>query len=63
MEHPKHHEFIQPIREIVHGLGNFVMNRILPTDVISDLFNGASQEVPAETYTQLTIPDIQGRDL
>lgn len=44
MEHPKYHEIISPIREIVHGLGNFVLDKILPTDVISDVFNGVQQE-------------------
>ncbi len=68
MEHPKHHEVIRPIREIVQGLGNFVLDKILPTDVISDVFNGVQQESAQRTaqtfdFSDRTVPSVDGRDL
>lgn len=44
METPKYHEVLRPVREIARGIGDFVLNKIVPTDVISDLFNGVQQE-------------------
>lgn len=43
-EHIRHHEIIRPIRELAQGIGNFVVDKILPTDVLSDLFNGVQEE-------------------
>jgi hypothetical protein len=37
-KHPKHHEIIRPIREIVRNVGEFVVDRVVPTAVIESLF-------------------------
>ncbi len=44
MEKPhKHHEIVRPIREIVRGVGNFVVDRVVarvvPSAVIENLFS------------------------
>lgn len=39
MEKPhKHHEILRPIRELVRGVGEFVVDRVVPTAVIESLF-------------------------
>ncbi len=39
MEKQRHlHEIIRPIREIVRGVGEFVVDRVVPTEVIDNLF-------------------------
>lgn len=40
MEKPhKHHEIVRPIREIVRGVGEFVVDRVVPSAVIENLFS------------------------
>jgi hypothetical protein len=40
MEKPhKHHEILRPIREIVRNVGEFVVDKVIPTDVIDNLFS------------------------
>lgn len=51
-EHIGHHEIVRPVREIVHQLGNWVLDKVLPVDVISEVFNGVQQE-SAERTTQV----------
>ena len=36
---PKHHEVIRPIRELVNSVGSFVVNKVIPSDVIDSLFS------------------------
>lgn len=59
MEQPKHHEIIRPIREIVHGIGNFVLDKILPVDALTDLFNGVEQESAIRTAQMFTQEQFQ----
>lgn len=59
-EYIRHHEIIRPIREIAHGIGNFVLDKILPTDVISDLFNGVAQESATRTQEMFTQGQFEG---
>lgn len=37
-KHPRHHELIRPLREIVRNVGEFVVDRVVPTAVIESLF-------------------------
>ena len=40
MEKPhKHHELIRPLREIVRGVGEFVVDRVVPSAVVENLFS------------------------
>lgn len=40
MEKPhKHHEILRPIRELVRGVGEFVVDRVVPSAVIENLFS------------------------
>lgn len=51
----KYHEVLQPVRQVVHDLGEKVLNWVLPTDVISEVFNGVQRESAERTvqmYTQ-----------
>lgn len=39
MEKPRHlHEIVRPLREIVRNVGEFVVDRVVPTAVIENLF-------------------------
>jgi len=37
-KHPRHHEIIQPIREIVRSVGEFVVEKVVPCAVVENLF-------------------------
>lgn len=71
MEGHRHHEIVRPVREIVRGIGTWALDKIIPADAVSDMFNGIqreSAERTVEMFTQeqfegMTVPDIQGRDL
>lgn len=41
--HPKHHEILRPLREIVVSVGEFVVDRVVPTAVIENLFTPPEQ--------------------
>lgn len=38
-KHPKYHELIRPIRELVRGVGEFVVDRVVPSAVVENLFS------------------------
>lgn len=63
MERKEHlHEIVSPIREIVRGIGTWALDKIIPADAISDMFNGIQQESAhrtVQTYSQLTF-DSEG---
>ena len=47
METPRYHEIVQPVRDIVRGIGEFVLNKIIPEDVINginEIITGQSAE-------------------
>ena len=53
MEKPEHlHEIISPIREVVRGIGTWALDKIIPADAVSDMFNGIQRE-SAERTVQL----------
>ena len=57
MEVPKYHEIVRPLKEIVVGLGEFVINRVVPEGTFDDfLAGGPLDERPVET-TQPTLWD------
>lgn len=35
---PRHHEIIRPLREIVRGVGEFVVEKVVPSAVVENLF-------------------------
>ena len=35
---PRYHELIRPLREIVRGVGEFVVDRVVPSAVVENLF-------------------------
>ena len=40
MEKPhKHHEVLRPIRELVKGVGEFVVEKVVPSAVIESLYS------------------------
>ena len=74
MEKPHmHHEIVRPVRELVAGSLNFVVDKVLGGDLFSDIFNGTDDNSPldepvftapvAPRTVPPTAPDIAGRDL
>lgn len=63
MEGQRHHEIVQPVRELVHQLGNWVLDKILPVDVISEVFNGVQQESAERTVQMFTQPQLPYDDM
>lgn len=58
MERHRHHEIIRPLREIAQGLGEWVVNKIIPTDTLDLYISGAT---PDTTPAQQTLPyDSEG---
>jgi len=37
----EHHKIIEPLKEVVGHIGNFVVDKVLGGDLFSDIFNGA----------------------
>lgn len=52
----KYHEVLTPIREVVQRIGNFVVDKVLPTEVLTDLFNGVSEESATRTQQMFEFP-------
>lgn len=79
MEHPKYHEIVRPAREIVSHIGQWVLDKILPTEIFDDFVQGPQEPTyrqpplpyddqgnwhnPDGRYVGAPVPDIQGRDL
>lgn len=74
MEQPKIHEIVRPVREIVSHLGQWVLDKILPTEIFDDFIQGVQQESTERTvqtygfnprgeYTGSPVPDVAGKDL
>lgn len=40
---PRYHEVVRPLREIVRNVGEFVVDRVVPTAVIENLFTPPEQ--------------------
>lgn len=41
MEKPRHlHEIVRPLRELAQQAGSFVMDKVVGTDLFSDMLNG-----------------------
>lgn len=57
-KHPKHHEIIRPIREIVRGVGEFVVDKVVPSAVVENLFSpperGASAMLDRHLYDEVS---------
>lgn len=50
---PKYHEIVRPLKEVVRGIGEFVINKIVPEDVlngINEVITGQSAERTAEFF-------------
>lgn len=59
-EHVRHHEFVKPLAEIAQGLGEWVMNKLVPAESL-ELHIGAVATQPELPFS--TVPDLKGRDL
>lgn len=57
MEHPRHHEIVQPAKEIVSHIGQWVLDKILPTEIFDHFVQGTQVEAAnrAPTYTQFPL--------
>ena len=52
---PKYHEIVHPIKEIVRGIGEFVINKIVPEDVlngINEVITGQSADIVADEVSE-----------
>ena len=36
----EHHKIIEPLKEVVGQIGDFVMNKVLGSDLFTDMLNG-----------------------
>lgn len=78
MDTPRHHEIVRPIRELAQQATSFVMDKVLGTDLFTDMLNGPDNSPLDEpVFTQPSfafdsegnwhnpepIPDIAGREL
>lgn len=50
MEAPRYHELIRPAKELIHALGKFVMDKIVPQTAV---------EAPQERFTQCPLPGME----
>lgn len=50
----KYHDILQPVRQVVHDLGQRVLNWALPIDTIGEAFNGVQQESAHRTVAMFT---------
>jgi len=69
------HEIVRPVRELVAGTLNFVVDKVLGGDLFSDVFNGTASpdnsplDEPVFTAPEAprvvppTVPSVDGRDL
>lgn len=57
MEQPRMHEIVRPVREIVSHIGQWVLDKVLPTEVFDHFVTGVQQEGAerAPTYTQFPL--------
>jgi len=49
-EVPHLHEIVRPIREIVLGLGEWVVDKVIPQDVFTSLIQGESLQRTADAF-------------
>lgn len=54
MERPKYHEIVQPAKELVSQLGNWVLDKILPTEIFDHFVTGVQQESAERTAQMFT---------
>lgn len=50
---PKYHEIVRPLKEVVRGIGESVINKIVPEDVlngINEVITGQSAQRTAEFF-------------
>jgi hypothetical protein len=72
----EHHKIIEPLKEVVGHIGNFVVDKVLGSDLFSDILNGTDNsrlDEPVFTQQEFSYdsegnwhnpaPDIAGRDL
>lgn len=60
MEAPRHHEIIAPMKEIIRGIGERVINLIVPEDVFDDILAGGplDQPMPGEVGGVIAKPTL-----
>lgn len=54
MEGQRHHEILQPVREIVSHIGQWALDKILPTEIFDDFIQGVQQESAERTVQMFT---------
>jgi len=72
----EHHKIIEPLKEVVGQIGDFVMNKVLGSDLFTDMLNGTDNSPLDEpVFTQQDfgydsegnwfnpVPSVDGKDL